>query len=278
MPVRVQGARMARNVRQQKKLQKKDESKRDEGDEKKKGEKAKSPDMSKPRGSIGDRGADQRRPSSTPDQRRPSSTADQRRRSSTADALLQVAAKSSPAKSKPDPKQMAWMRKRMVQDDTVVDQTAVELQRMRAAHMELLASNFNLASTTVVSRAAKKEGWGTRQTSEDRESGSIGIGKKKPHFRTTEEWKKKKARIIRKIRTMGRMNLAFLLARMPQPSLLLLRRKLHAPCVIPGPSAAAWQISGAARKVELRWWRRALAAPSSPASTAFTRCFVPAKR
>jgi hypothetical protein len=52
------------------------------------------------------------------------------------------------------------------------------------------------------------------QTSEDRESGSLP-GRKKPHFRDTDEWKTKKARIIRKFRAMGKMNLALLLARMP---------------------------------------------------------------
>lgn len=56
---------------------------------------------------------------------------------------------------------------------------------------------------------------GCLQTSEDRESGSLPGGKKKPHFRNSEEWKRKKARIIRKIRTLGRLNLALLLARMP---------------------------------------------------------------
>uniref|UniRef100_A0AC35F9S6 Uncharacterized protein n=1 Tax=Panagrolaimus sp. PS1159 TaxID=55785 RepID=A0AC35F9S6_9BILA len=38
---------------------------------------------------------------------------------------------------------------------------------------------------------------------------------KKRHFRETEEWKKKKKRIIAKIRTMGRLNLALIMARMP---------------------------------------------------------------
>ncbi|KAI1716948.1 f-box-like domain-containing protein [Ditylenchus destructor] len=37
----------------------------------------------------------------------------------------------------------------------------------------------------------------------------------KKHFRETEEWKKKRARILTKIRVIGRMNLAMLLQRMP---------------------------------------------------------------
>uniref|UniRef100_A0AC34GRI9 Uncharacterized protein n=1 Tax=Panagrolaimus sp. ES5 TaxID=591445 RepID=A0AC34GRI9_9BILA len=38
---------------------------------------------------------------------------------------------------------------------------------------------------------------------------------KKRHFRESEEWKKKRSRIIAKIRTMGRLNLALIMARMP---------------------------------------------------------------
>lgn len=68
-----------------------------------------------------------------------------------------------------DPKQSTLVRKRMVQSSEAVDEVAVEQQRLRAAHMELLASNFNLSGISVARpastvAAARKEGWSsTRQ-------------------------------------------------------------------------------------------------------------------
>ncbi|VDN23084.1 unnamed protein product [Gongylonema pulchrum] len=38
---------------------------------------------------------------------------------------------------------------------------------------------------------------------------------RKKHFRETEEWKRKKRRVRTKIRAMGRINLALIIARMP---------------------------------------------------------------
>uniref|UniRef100_A0A915EJW0 Uncharacterized protein n=1 Tax=Ditylenchus dipsaci TaxID=166011 RepID=A0A915EJW0_9BILA len=35
------------------------------------------------------------------------------------------------------------------------------------------------------------------------------------HFRESEDWKKKKARILAKIRTVGKINLAIIISRMP---------------------------------------------------------------
>uniref|UniRef100_A0A914E9C2 Uncharacterized protein n=1 Tax=Acrobeloides nanus TaxID=290746 RepID=A0A914E9C2_9BILA len=38
---------------------------------------------------------------------------------------------------------------------------------------------------------------------------------KKKHFRETEEWKEKRSRIITKMRCLGKLNLAFIISRMP---------------------------------------------------------------
>ena len=43
----------------------------------------------------------------------------------------------------------------------------------------------------------------------------------KRHFRETKEWKRKRARIISKIRVMGKFQLQFLLSRMPVSSFCL---------------------------------------------------------
>ncbi|GMT36962.1 hypothetical protein PFISCL1PPCAC_28259 [Pristionchus fissidentatus] len=52
------------------------------------------------------------------------------------------------------------------------------------------------------------------QTSEDPSTADSWLAKKK-HFRDTEEWKKKKARIMSKLRALSKINLALVLSRMP---------------------------------------------------------------
>ncbi|CAD5220221.1 unnamed protein product [Bursaphelenchus xylophilus] len=67
------------------------------------------------------------------------------------------------------------------------------------------------------------KGFKSKQELEEEKRGKVPENLKwissKKHFRETEEWKKKKHRIIAKIRVMGKLNLNLLLSRMPVRSI-----------------------------------------------------------
>jgi hypothetical protein len=61
---------------------------------------------------------------------------------------------------------------------------------------------------------------GIKAKNESDEPDKIKWIQSKKHFRDTEAWRIKRARIITKIRCMGRLNLAFLLSKAPVSFLL----------------------------------------------------------
>uniref|UniRef100_A0A0N5AY57 Uncharacterized protein n=1 Tax=Syphacia muris TaxID=451379 RepID=A0A0N5AY57_9BILA len=107
----------------------------------------------------------------------------------------------------------------MVQGELVPAESFVEHFKLRS---NLGIMFGKLKSTALEAKSSFRRNWNYGKAASSNNSGDQSPDKHIPitmlrrkHFRDTEEWKKKKCRLLLKMRALGKINLALLLARMP---------------------------------------------------------------